>query len=59
MSENQGTAVVFRYIDVKQLTIGAKVVGILCMIGGLVTKYKYKVGVPSTHMTLDFVKSRQ
>jgi hypothetical protein len=38
-----GQKVVFRYIDVKQLTIDAKVVGILCF--GSPIKYKYKPGV--------------
>jgi hypothetical protein len=41
-----GTKVVFRYIDVKQLTIDAKVAAILC-IGGPI-KYKYKEGVNIT-----------
>jgi len=39
----QGRNVVFRYIDVKQLHIDAKVAGMLCK-GGLV-KYKLKVGL--------------
>jgi hypothetical protein len=44
--KSQGNKVVFRYIDVKQLTIDAKVAGILC-IGGAV-KYKFKSGVNLT-----------
>jgi hypothetical protein len=41
-----GNKVVFQYIDVKQLTIDAKVAAILC-IGGPI-KYKYKEGVNLT-----------
>ena len=44
--KTQGQRVVFRYIDVKQLTIDAKVAGMLC-VGGPI-KYKYKNGVTIT-----------
>ena len=41
--KTQGQQIVFRYIDVKQLTIDAKIAGMLC-VGGPI-KYKYKNGV--------------
>ena len=44
--KSQGQRVVFRYIDVKQLTIDAKVAGVLC-IGGPI-KYKVKEEVTLT-----------
>jgi hypothetical protein len=44
--KSQGQRVVFRYIDVKQLTIDAKVAGVLC-VGGPI-KYKMKAGVTLT-----------
>jgi Transcriptional activator of glycolytic enzymes len=44
--KTQGQRVVFRYIDVKQLTIDAKVAGVLC-VGGAI-KYKMKEGVSLT-----------
>ena len=44
--KSQGQRVVFRYIDVKQLTVDAKVAGILC-IGGPIA-YEYKNGVNLT-----------
>ena len=44
--KTQGQRVVFRYIDVKQLTIDAKVAGVLC-VGGPI-KYKLKAGVNLT-----------
>ena len=44
--KTQGQRVVFRYIDVKQLTIDAKVAGVLC-VGGPI-KYKLKQDVNLT-----------
>jgi hypothetical protein len=44
--KSQGQRVVFRYIDVKQLTIDAKVAGLLC-VGGPI-KYKLKQNVNLT-----------
>ena len=44
--KTQGQRVVFRYIDVKQLTIDAKVAGVLC-VGGPI-KYRMKRGVSLT-----------
>jgi Transcriptional activator of glycolytic enzymes len=44
--KTQGQRVVFRYIDVKQLTIDAKVAGVLC-VGGPI-KYKLKEDVNLT-----------
>jgi hypothetical protein len=44
--KTQGQRVVFRYIDVKQLTIDAKVAGVLC-VGGPI-KYKIKEEVTLT-----------
>jgi hypothetical protein len=44
--KTQGQRVVFRYIDIKQLTIDAKLAGVLC-VGGPI-KYKLKEGVTLT-----------
>jgi Transcriptional activator of glycolytic enzymes len=44
--KSQGQKVVFRYIDVKQLTIDAKIAAILC-VGGPI-KYKFRGGVNIT-----------
>jgi hypothetical protein len=44
--KSQGQRVVFRYIDVKQLTIDAKVAGVLCVRGPI--KYKLKSDVNLT-----------